>query len=264
MNRLEKKYPLKGFIDTHLHTAPDNKPRLLTDIEAARKARFEKMRAVVIKSHIEPTAGRAVLAQKQTNFKVFGGVSLNDSVGGYNTNAVRASASLGGKVVWLPTISRDKEDLALKNNWDKLEEILNIILENDMILATGHLKVADIFQILDQASSMGLEKIIVNHPLTGVVGANIEEQKEMSRKAYLEHCYVACLPRHDQLDVSIIVKSIKEVGHRKCILATDLGQLHNIEPVDGFKSFISKMMKFKVSNKEIKQMCLINPYKLFF
>jgi len=264
MNRLEKKYPLKGFIDTHLHTAPDNKPRLLTDVEAARKARYEKMRAIVIKSHIEPTSGRAFLAQKETNFRVFGGVCLNDSIGGYNPDAVRASASLGGKVVWLPTISRNKVDLALKNNWDKLEEIISIIAENDMILATGHLKVDDIFQVLDLANTMGLEKIIINHPLTRVVGANIEEQKEMSRKAYLEHCYVASLQLHDQLDISSIAASIKEIGHRRCILATDLGQLHNIEPVNGFKSFINMIMKFKVSSNEIRRMCLVNPYKLFF
>jgi hypothetical protein len=97
-----------------------------------------------------------------------------------------------------------------------------------------------------------------------VVGASIGEQKEMSRKAYLEHCYVACLPRHDLLDPHVIAKAIKEIGPRRCILATDLGQKHNIEPVLGFKSFISMMMELKVSWKDIRRMCLINPYKLLF
>lgn len=262
MNRLEKKYPLKGFIDTHLHTAPDSKPRLLTDTEAAREARYEKMRAIVIKSHIEPTSGRASIAQQETNFKVFGGITLNESVGGYNVHAVKVSASMGGKVVWFPTISRD--NLTLKDNCDKVEEIINIIIENDMILATGHLKVDDIFQVLDQAKSMGLEKVIINHPLTRVVGASIEEQKEMSRNAYIEHCYVACLPGHDLLDPVNIANAIKEVGTQRCILATDLGQIHNNKPVIGFKSFINLMMKFNLSWGEIRQMCLVNPYKLFF
>lgn len=262
MNRLEKKYLLKGFIDTHIHTAPDIKPRLLTDTEAARAARYENMGAIVIKSHIESTAGRASIAQQETNFKVFGGITLNESVGGYNVHAVKASASMGGKSVWFPTISRD--NLTLKGNWDQVEEIINTIIENDMILATGHLKVDDIFKVLDQANSMGLEKIIINHPLTRVVGASIEEQKEMSRNAYLEHCYVACLPGHDLLDPADIANAIKEVGPQRCILATDLGQKHNKEPVIGFKSFISLMIKFDVSWKDIKQMCLVNPYKLFF
>jgi Family of unknown function (DUF6282) len=264
MNGLEKKYPLKGFMDTHLHTAPDSIPRKHTDFDAARKAQCEKMRAIVIKSHIEPTSGRALQAQKETNFKVFGGVTLNNSVGGYNVDAVQASATLGGKVVWLPTISRDDTDLALKDNWEKLEEIINIILENDMILATGHLKIEDIFQVIDQANSMGLLKIIINHPLTRVVGADIQEQREMSRKAYMEHCYVACLPRHDKLDPLQIAEAIKEIGPCRCILASDLGQKHNIEPTLGFKRFISMMMGYGISENEIRRMCLINPYKLFF
>ena len=261
MNRLEKKYPLKGFIDTHLHTAPDSKPRLLSDVEAARKARLEKMRAVVIKSHTEPTSGRASIARQETNFKVFGGICLNRSVGGYNAEAVKAAAAMDGKIVWLPTISRD---LSLKDNWQHLEEIINIIRANDMVLATGHLGVTDILDVLDIASSLGLEKIMVNHPLTRVVGASVEEQREMSRKAYLEHCYVACLPGHDLLDPAIIAESIKKIGARRCILATDLGQSDNPTPAEGFKSFISMMLGYGISYREIRQMCLINPYKIFF
>lgn len=264
MNRLKEKYPLKGFIDTHVHTKPDIKPRLLTDIEAARAASHEKMRAIVIKSHAEPTVSRAVLAEQETGFKVFGGICLNNNVGGLNCEAVKTTASLGGKVVWLPTISRNDMDINLKDNWYNLEEILTVIAENDLILATGHLSVEDIFQVLDLAVSMGIEKILINHPLTRVVGATIEEQKEMSRTAFLEHCYVACLPGHDGLDPLRIAEAIKKVGARKCIMATDLGQIHNQEPVTGLKSFIKSMMDSGISGKDIEKMCLTNPYRLFF
>jgi len=264
MNRLKEKYPLKGFIDTHLHTKPDIKPRLLTDMEAARAASHEKMMAIVIKSHSEPTSSRAVLAQQETGFKVFGGICLNNSMDGLNCEAVKTAASLGGKVVWLPTTSRNDIDLTLKENWQKLEEIFTVIAENDLVLATGHLSVENIFHVLDLAVSMGLEKIIINHPLTRVVGATIEEQKEMSRTAFLEHCYVACLPGHDGLDPVRIAEAIKKVGARKCIMATDLGQINNPEPVTGFKTFINLMMKSGISGRDIEKMCLTNPYKLFF
>ncbi len=264
MNRLEKKYPLKGFIDTHLHTAPDIKPRLLSDIEAAEAAQSEKMEAIVIKSHVEPTSGRAVIAQQQTGFKVFGGVCLNSSVGGLNLDAVKTAASMGGKVVWLPTISKDDIDLSCKGDWEKLEDVFALMVENDLILATGHLQVQDIFQVLDLAGSMGLVKIIINHPLSRVIGASIEEQKEMCRKAYLEHCYVACLPRHDELDPGRIALAIKDVGARRCILATDLGQIYNHNPNIGFKMFIKTLMELGISWKEIKMMCQMNPYQLLF
>lgn len=259
-----KKYPLEGFIDTHLHTAPDIKPRLLNDIEAAEAASRENMGAVVLKSHVEPTSGRAFLARKRTGVDVFGGVCLNTSVGGLNVDAVKTAASMGGKVVWLPTISRDEIDFTRKENWNKLEDILTVMAGNHLILATGHLQVEDIFRVLDLAGSMGLEKIIVNHPLTRVVGANVEEQREMSSKAYLEHCYVACLPGHDELNLEEIATAIRKVGARRCILATDLGQIHNPSPVSGFKAFIWRLLELGISWKEIDLMCRINPHSLLY
>lgn len=258
------KNPLEGFIDTHLHTAPDIKPRLLNDLKAAEAASQEKMGAIVIKSHIEPTSGRAAIARIQTGFEVFGGVCLNSVVGGLDVDAVKTAASMDGKVVWLPTISRDEIDFTWKENWDKLEDILTVIAEKDLILATGHLQVQDIFRVLDLAGSMGLKKIIINHPLTRVVGASVEEQKEMSRKAYLEHCYVACLPGHDGLDPEEIAVVIKEVGASRCILATDLGQIDNPQPTLGFKVFIEIMMELGISKKEIELMCRVNPSHLFY
>lgn len=260
MNRLEKKYPLEGFIDTHLHTAPDNRPRILSDINAAEAASNEKMRAIVIKSHVEPTSGRARIVQEATGFKVFGGVCLNNSVGGLNLDAVKTAASIGGKVIWLPTISYADINI----DYGALEDIFMVMVENDLVLATGHLKVEDIFQVLDMARGMGLEKIIVNHPLTRVVGASIEEQKEMADKAYLEHCYVACMEKHDQLDPRVMVDAIKEVGAQRCIMATDLGQSYNPYPIVGFKMFIKAMMDAGVSWEEIQVMGISNPFKILF
>lgn len=258
MNRLKKEYLLKGLIDTHLHTAPDSKPRLLSDIEAAEAACKEHMGAIVVKSHFEPTSGRAFIASQSTGFKVFGGVCLNSSVGGLNAESVKSAAAMGGKVVWLPTVSYGNINL----NYDNLEDIFSVIIENDLVLATGHLSPNDIFWVLDAAHSMGINRIMVNHPLTRVVGASIEEQKEMSRKAYLEHCYVACMPEHDQLNPEIIADAIKEVGAGKCIMATDFGQKHNPYPTEGLKMFISSMLAYGISWKEIQIMCRDNPHRI--
>jgi len=77
-------YLLEGFTDTHIHTAPDGKPRIQTDIEAAICAKKELMHSIVIKNHIEPTSGRAINTSEITKFPVFGGVVLNNSVVGLN------------------------------------------------------------------------------------------------------------------------------------------------------------------------------------
>ena len=250
---------IEGFIDTHIHTAPDIKPRILNDIEAAYEAKDEGMRAIIIKSHIESTAGRSKIAQEVSGLNFIGGVCLNLSVGGLNPNAVKAAAELDGKIIWFPTISADKIDISFENT----EEILNIIAERKLILATGHLKINNIFSILDYAKSMNINKIIVNHPLTSVIGASLDEQKEMSRYAFLEHCFVACMEMHDNLDPYIIAEAIKEIGPKRCIMATDLGQSHNPRPVEGMKFFVNYMIKNGIDKSDIIKMCIENPSKLF-
>jgi hypothetical protein len=260
MKKLKKEFSIEGFSDIHIHTAPDFKPRLQTDIEAALAASQEKMDSIVIKSHKEPTSGRAQIASAASGFSVLGGVVLNQSVGGLNPHAVKASAELGGKFVWFPTLSYSN----IKMDWDKVEEILHVAAENEMVIATGHLKPVDIFKLIDMARSHGIWRIIINHPLTRVVGASIDEQVEMASYAYLEHCYVACMERHDQLDPVKISDSIKEIGCNRCLMATDFGQTHNPQPVDGMKLFVRAMLDNGISMGWIHKMCIENPQKLIF
>jgi len=253
-----KDYPIEGYIDIHIHTAPDVKPRIQTDIEAAMSAKEELMHSIVLKNHNEPTSGRAKVSSEVTGFPVYGGIVLNNSVGGLNPHAVEASLRLGGRFVWFPTISYSSEEM----DWLKIEEILHIISENNMVLATGHLKPSDIFTLIDMARSHGIWRIIVNHPLTRVIGASLDEQIEMSSHAYLEHCYLACMKDHDNLDPGLIKDSIKKVGAKRCLMATDFGQIHNPSPVNGMKMFISSMLEKGVSKDEIRIMCRENPEKL--
>ena len=257
-NSSDENYPLENFSDTHIHTSPDIKPRLQTDIEAVLSAKEEKMHSIVLKSHHEPTSGRAIIASEVTRFPVFGGVVLNNSVGGLNPAAVKASAEIGGKFVWFPTVSYSTMEM----DWVKIEEILHLVAENNMVIGTGHLKPSDIFSLIDMAKNLGIWRIIINHPLTGVVGANIDEQKEMAKYAYLEHCFVACMEMHDNIDPMIIRDSIKEIGAKRCLMATDFGQIHNPLPVNGLKMFINAMFEYGVSMDEISLMCCVNPQKL--
>ncbi len=255
----KEEYPLEGFIDTHIHTAPDIKPRVLNDVEAAFEAKKEKMDAIVIKSHVESTAGRAKIAEDLSGIRVIGGVCLNTSVGGLNPDAVKNIAKLGGKVVWLPTISSSR----IKIIPDKMEEILHIAAQNDLVLATGHISIDEIFLVLDMAKSYGIWRVVVNHPLTNIIGANIEDQMEMAKYGYLEHCFVACMPQHDALNPREIAGAIEEVGYKRCIMATDFGQIHNPHPTEGMKMFVDSMLRYGIKKKHILQMCIENPSKLF-
>ena len=57
-------YDLTDLLDLHIHTRPDVQPRMLDDIQAATAAKTAGMRAILIKSHVVPTAGRACIAER--------------------------------------------------------------------------------------------------------------------------------------------------------------------------------------------------------
>src|SRR5512133_3370346 len=96
---------LTGRIDLHIHSAPDIWPRKMDDLELARAAAGRGMRAILIKSHWTLTADRAYLVEQVVpGIRVFGGLALNDTVGGFNPSAVEAALQMGAAQIWMPTM----------------------------------------------------------------------------------------------------------------------------------------------------------------
>lgn len=95
---------IKGAIDTHIHGGPCLFKRIADDEEIAIAARDAGMEAIMIKSHSIETVRSAYFVNKHVSgIKVFGGITLNWSVGGINPSAVRTALDFGGKEVWMPT-----------------------------------------------------------------------------------------------------------------------------------------------------------------
>ena len=97
--------PIEGLMDTHFHSGPDVFARALDDEQGAQLYKDRGMGALVLKNHVVPTADRAWFVRKHmAGINVFGGIALNNSVGGLNPIAVDIAGRLGAKVVWLPTV----------------------------------------------------------------------------------------------------------------------------------------------------------------
>src|SRR5690348_1916702 len=96
--------PVTGLIDFHTHAAPDVFGRAVDDDELASLAASRQMEAVVFKNHVTATSDRAYLVRKHVpGVKVFGGVVLNNGVGGLNPQAVEWMWRMQGgygRVVW--------------------------------------------------------------------------------------------------------------------------------------------------------------------
>ena len=171
-----------GAIDLHAHHDPDSYPRELDAFDVAKLARDRGLRGIVLKNHWTETAGLAYLARKYATpgFEVFGAVTLDTAVGGVNPQAVRYMVDVvgsRGRIVWMPThdsehevrYNKESRPLVRVSKDGKLlpevHEVISIVAEHDLALATGHVTPEETIQILRAAKAAGVKRLIVTHPL---------------------------------------------------------------------------------------------------
>lgn len=260
---------LSGLIDTHVHTAPDVRPRSLDDIEAARQAAEAGMRAVVLKSHVTCTADRASVALKVVSgVRVFGGLALNEAVGGLNPVAVEAALGLGARIIWMPTISAQNHivkhggpasGISLLGEDGELlpvlSDILDLIRQHDAILATGHVSVRETVALVRGARVAGVRKVVVTHPEVPWVDMSAGTQGELrDLGAYFERCYVSSLSVGGGVPFAHLVSDIREVGVGSTVLATDFGAAMLPPAVDGMRAYVAALLAHGFSKRDIRLM----------
>ena len=171
-----------GAIDLHAHHDPDSYPRELDAFDVAKLARDRGLRGIVLKNHWTETAGIAYMARKYATpgFEVFGAVTLDTAVGGVNPQAVRYMVDVvgsRGRIVWMPTHDSEHEVLYNKESrpfvrvskdgklLPEVNEVISIVAEHDLALATGHVTPEETIQILRAAKAAGVKRLIVTHPM---------------------------------------------------------------------------------------------------
>jgi len=175
---------LSGAIDLHAHFGPDAYERQWDAFEVVALAKARGMRGVVLKNHWTESAGLAQLIRKygEQGIEVFGSVTLDTPVGGVNPMAVRYMADVEGtwgRIVWMPTHDSEHEVDYYKETRARavvshggalipeVLEVLDLIRERDLTLATGHVTPEEALMIMAEARQRGITKIIVTHPLLG-------------------------------------------------------------------------------------------------
>ena len=266
---------LNGAIDMHAHSDPDGTPRSIDAIDLARLAKNRGMRAIVLKNHYEPTASLAYIVRKEVpGIEVFGGISLDLTVGGVNPAAVEWMTKVKGgygRVVWMPTYdsehqvtsSGQQRPFARVAKDGKLVpeavQVISIIAKHNLVLETGHSSPAEALLLIREAKRQGVQHILVTHAMSPVVGMSIPEMQEAAKLgAYLEFVWV----RPDSDAAKNYLPAIRQVGPAYCVLSSDLGQAANPLHPDGLLMLYQYLKNHGFSESEIDQMAKVNPAKL--
>ena len=288
---------LQGAYDMHIHSGPDIMPRKVDDMETAQRLIAAGMAGFVIKSHYVCTADRATLTNKvYPECKAFGAIELNNSVGGLNPIAVDIAGRAGAKVVWFPTVDtlsslRDAEKMPpekapywvgilkelRKDNVplstvDVVDEngkvlpavydVLDMIAKYNMILATGHISVEEVFAVVKAAHERKVERIIITHADSPLAFFEIDQQKELVSKygVYIEHCTNGVTT--GKVSYEVLKEQIRQVGCDHVINTTDLGQAGRKFPDEGMLDLVTWMLENGFSETEIRKTIVDNPIKL--
>ena len=230
---------LEDAIDLHVHSAPDVDVRRFNDLDLAREASGAGMGAILIKSHQNSTVERAWLVSKVvTGIQVFGGLVLNETVGGLNVSAVKLALAMGAKEIWMPTRSALNHRLyhgetggitVLDANGSLVPAalaILEAVAQTDCILSTGHLSPREAVVLIHQARQCGVKKVLVTHPEWAPTFYPFEQQKELAQlgNVWFERCFVSTTHLCGSVPFQMIEQAIIEAGVETTMLSTDLGQ----------------------------------------
>ena len=298
---------LRGAIDVHVHGAPlgswlAGRP---TMVETCLEASDAGMKALVFKDHNTMTNNCAIsvqdfLSRMQkdkaargetfTPVEVFGGITLNYTVGGMNPKAVEVALGYGRcKEVWLPSLDAKHQletmgrpgGMYMLDGADlipELTEILGLMADYNsnskgerVVLSGCHVSNEEKVAILDYIAKHGLDvKMLMDHVTQEMTMVTPQEAKEMIDKgAYLEFAECSCVPWAGMNDwiiafdysFNLIKELIKEKGPDHLVLITDAGQPNN-KPVPGWKVFINTLLAQGVSEADINIMAKDVPTSL--
>jgi hypothetical protein len=270
---------LRGAIDIHVHSDPDNVPRSIDGIDAAKLALAKGMRGIVLKNHYDPTAGLAFFARKEApGLEVFGGIDLNLTVGGMNPVAVEHMTQVAGgwgRLVWMSTFDAENQVrysrenrpfVSVSRNGELLPEtkaVISVIAKHGLVLATGHVSAQEALLLLTEGRRQGVAHMVVTHAMNPPILMDVPQMQEAAtRGAFIEFAGQSLATADAAARVSRFADAIRKVGPQFCILSSDLGQKGNALPPDGFAAFIVALRAKGFSEQELDRMSKTNPARL--
>jgi hypothetical protein len=245
--------------DLHTHASPSLLPRHGDDRATVAAESAVGFSTIVLKAHEGSTVERAAAAGEG----VYGGIVLNSPVGGANPDAVEVAARLGGRVVWMPTVSArthkagaSSPELSVHRGFElgpvdviaddgtllpRWYDVLDVIAAHDLLLASGHLSADETVVLFGEARQRGVQRLMVNHPKMAFLHWNDgAAQRLQTLDVHLE---LGILPdllgdaHHGSLDLAHTYPT------SLLVFGGDLGHAHHPPPVEAVAPWLNELEK---------------------
>lgn len=281
---------MQGAVDLHVHSGPSTMARQLDHFEAVEQAAAAGMRGILFKDHhysVGPFLPIMERLLSHLGVAMYGSLVLNNSTGGLNPAVVDFHLKSGTKMIFMPTahaanhIRSNHRGGKLKSNvqlrkprpltvldedgalLDTVREILDMVAEHDAILSSGHLHVAEIWPLFEEARKRGVKRLVINHPMYGLhfTPADISELAALG--AVVEQS--ACLyvdSRFNTYSPAELKAHIDAAGVANSSIGSDLGQVDNPSPVEGLRQAAALCLGLGYSEADVTTMLRDNPAKL--
>lgn len=189
---------------------------------------------------------------------------------------------MNGRIIWLPTLAAENH-----LNWEKSSgwehpastqkirpatavplfkdgkirpEVLDVIADTDIALASGHIHASETKIIFTEAKKHGVKRLIFTHP-EDIVGASYDDTKEMADLgAYIEHSLAFFLEgsKFKTRTTQDLQTFIDLVGPERTILCSDMGQIGTLSPLEGLRRGVATCLSLGYSDAQIHQMVATN------
>ncbi len=271
---------LIGAIDLHAHHGPDAYDRQWDAFEVVKLAKERGMRGVVLKNHWTETAGLAQLIRKHgtQGIEVFGSVTLDTPVGGVNPMAVRYMADVEGtwgRIVWMPTHDSEHEVAYYKEARAKavasrngklipeVFEVLDLIKERNLTLATGHLTPEEVLMVMAEAKQRGITRIIVTHPMLGpqFTDMSLPQMQEAVKLGGAIEITAGTITR-DGPGKARAIEVIKALGTPNVIISSDSGLVGTPNHPDALAMAAKSLRAAGFNEQDLNRMFKETPARL--
>ena len=276
---------IEGSIDTHVHGGSEPFERRELEDEIAIDCTRAKMKAVVLKNWYHPSASKIALVQKAVNnwaeknqlkpAQVLGGITLNNSIGGLNPEAViRCLGFPGFKYVWMPTadsyyhqsnILNRKKHTGIHYLSEKgkvvreMKEILHVIADNDLVLASGFYPYRETAPLMEEAKRTGVRRMELIHPTLMHAKHTLAEMKELAREGVkIGLTGIASVNARFIEGIRSVFRIIKELSDYM-VLGSSSGQIQNPTHLEGMKWMVRVLLSHGVTKEEVTKMFKTNP-----